>query len=106
MEITSFPKGINKIIIEYCHYPKLYLEEIKDEIFHLSISINYHSESVQDISYTHLVVIKLYFGWYLQLLMTGNRKHLISRRLERNKILGIKTGSETQSNYQRGYYHY
>lgn len=94
--------SLQKIIIEYCHYPKLYSEELEYSLRCIYYFIKL--EDVIDFGCTyHRVINHPKDGWIITDMLFNNiRQDLKNRNYDRNEILNIG-----QTNYyQKGYYSY
>ena len=84
----SFPSGINKIIEEYCCYPKKYIKELTQKTRTIYEQISELSETrCFDLSYSYIIVYPK-----ITSLVNGNnlRYRLLSIENNRKAMFGIR----------------
>lgn len=97
----SLPPPLNKIIIEYCHYPKSYLGELKENTLIIYELIHY--TTWPDLCYTNYKIANLPDKRWKFDVWVSSRLRLQSIKQNSDNILNLK---QNGSYYQRGYYGY
>lgn len=95
--MNPLPSPLQKIIIEYCHYPKSYLEELKEKTALIYESIYHYSWT--DFCYTNYKVANLPDKRWKFALWTDSRLRLQSIKQNSDNILNLKNTNYHQMGY-------